>query len=434
MRAYDIIYKKREGGELSREEMEYLLSGYIAGEIPDYQAAAWCMAVYFQGMSPGETAVLTELMATSGEQVDLSQLNSFIADKHSTGGVGDKTTLVLAPLTAAAGLPVAKMSGRGLGHTGGTIDKLESIPGFNTSLSRQDFLDQVKRIGIAVAGQTGNLAPADKKLYALRDVTATVESIPLIASSIMSKKIAGGADGIVLDVKWGNGAFMREKDRARGLAESMVEIGENLGRKTGAVLTDMNQPLGRAVGNALEVREAIATLEGGGPDDLRELCLTLGGMMLKLAGKATTLEEGKEQLAGVLASGAAREKFRQLIVRQGGEPEVLENVDLLPRAGDIYEVKCQTPGYISGIKTREIGLAAVELGAGREKKDDTIDPAVGLELRKKIGDQVKSGDILVAIYYNGKEPSPKFISALRSCFMIEKTPPKTGKLICDMIN
>lgn len=433
MRAYDIIYKKREGGELSRQEIEFLLSGYIDGKIPDYQMAAWCMAVFFRGMTAEETALLTELMADSGELVDLSLLQGFVADKHSTGGVGDKTTLVLAPLIAAAGLPVAKMSGRGLGHTGGTIDKLEAIPGFNTALTRQKFLEQVEEIGIAVAGQTGNLAPADKKLYALRDVTATVESIPLIASSIMSKKIAGGADGIVLDVKWGNGAFMREKESARLLAETMVEIGENLGRKTGAILTDMNQPLGFAVGNSLEVKEALATLSGEGPADLQKLCLTLGGLMLVMADKADAVQEGKEILSDVLASGAAREKFSLLIDQQGGEPEVVNNPDLLPRADNILEVKSRKAGYITGFRTRKIGLAAAVLGAGREKKGDFIDPAVGLEIRCKIGDKVDEGESLVLVHHNNDYLEEDFLSSLRNCFIIEDGFSGSGDLICDII-
>ncbi|MFW5996065.1 MAG: pyrimidine-nucleoside phosphorylase [Halanaerobiaceae bacterium] len=433
MRAYDLIYKKREGGELSRKEIEYLLSGYIDGKIPDYQMAAWCMAVFFRGMTAEETALLTELMADSGDLVDLSLLQGFVADKHSTGGVGDKTTLVLAPLIAAAGLPVAKMSGRGLGHTGGTIDKLEAIPGFNTALTRQKFLEQVKEIGIAVAGQTGNLAPADKKLYALRDVTATVESIPLIASSIMSKKIAGGADGIVLDVKWGNGAFMREKERARLLAETMVEIGRNLGRKTGAILTDMNQPLGFAVGNSLEVKEALATLSGEGPADLQKLCLTLGGLMLVMADKADAVKEGKEILSDVLASGAAREKFRQLIVQQGGEPEVINNPDLLPRVDNVLEVKSREAGYVTGIRTRKIGLAAAVLGAGREKKGDSIDPAVGLEMRCKIGAKVNEGEPLVLVHHNNDHLEEDFLSSLRNCFTIEDGFSGSGDLICDII-
>lgn len=433
MRAYDIIYKKREGQKLTKEELEFLIKGYVEGDIPDYQMSAWAMAVYFQGMDAEETANLTMLMAESGDMIDLSPIKGVKVDKHSTGGVGDTTTLVLAPLVASAGIPVAKMSGRGLGHTGGTIDKLESIPNFNTSLSRDKFFENVNQHGVSVMGQTGNLTPADKKLYALRDVTATVESIPLIASSIMSKKLAGGADAIVLDVKTGNGAFMKDFESAKKLAEAMVAIGKNLGRNTAAYITDMNQPLGYAVGNALEVKEAIQTLKGQGPEDLTELCVELGAAMLQLAGKVEDLEAGKEILRENLKNGKALSKFAEMIKAQGGNAEVVEDLSLLPTAANTVEVKAEKAGCISEIKALDVGLAAMILGAGRENKDSEIDLAVGLELRKKKADQVKPGDTLAVLHYNDNKNLDEAKAKLLSAFTITEAKIEKDKLLYEII-
>ncbi|ADO77059.1 pyrimidine-nucleoside phosphorylase [Halanaerobium praevalens] len=433
MRAYDIIYKKREGQKLSKEELEFLVNGYVDSKIPDYQIAAWAMAVYFQGMDAQETANLTMLMAESGDMIDLSPISGIKVDKHSTGGVGDTTTLILAPLVASAGIPVAKMSGRGLGHTGGTIDKLESIPSFNTSLSRDKFFDNVNQHGVAVVGQTGNLTPADKKLYALRDVTATVESIPLIASSIMSKKLAGGADAIVLDVKTGNGAFMKDFENAKKLAEAMVAIGKEVGRDTAAYITDMNQPLGQAVGNALEVKEAIRTLKGKGPADLTELCVELGAGMLQLAGKVSSLDQGKELLRTKLKNGEALAKFGELITAQGGSAKVIKDLSLLPTAENKVEVKAEKSGYVSAIKALDVGLAAMILGAGRENKDSKIDLAVGLELKQKIADSVEKGDTLAVLHYNDSANLEEAKAKLLAAFTITKEKKNKNKLLYEII-
>ncbi|MGM0547892.1 MAG: pyrimidine-nucleoside phosphorylase [Bacillota bacterium] len=433
MRAYDIIYKKREGQKLSKEELEFLVNGYVDSKIPDYQIAAWAMAVYFQGMDAQETANLTMLMAESGDMIDLSPISGIKVDKHSTGGVGDTTTLILAPLVASAGIPVAKMSGRGLGHTGGTIDKLESIPSFNTSLSRDKFFDNVNQHGVAVVGQTGNLTPADKKLYALRDVTATVESIPLIASSIMSKKLAGGADAIVLDVKTGNGAFMKDFENAKKLAEAMVAIGKEVGRDTAAYITDMNQPLGQAVGNALEVKEAIRTLKGKGPADLTELCVELGAGMLQLAGKVSSLDQGKELLRTKLKNGEALAKFGELITAQGGSAKVIKDLSLLPTAENKVEVKAEKSGYVSAIKALDVGLAAMILGAGRENKDSKIDLAVGLELKQKIADSVEKGDTLAVLHYNDAANLEEAKAKLLAAFTITKEKKNKNKLLYEII-
>ena len=433
MRAYDIIYKKREGQKLNKEELKFLINGYVNGDIPDYQMSAWAMAVYFQGMDAEETADLTMVMAESGDMIDLSPIAGIKVDKHSTGGVGDTTTLILAPLVASAGIPVAKMSGRGLGHTGGTIDKLESIPDFNTSLSRDKFFDNVNQHGVAVVGQTGNLTPADKKLYALRDVTATVESIPLIASSIMSKKLAGGADAIILDVKTGSGAFMKDFADAKKLAEAMVAIGKEVGRDTAAYITDMNQPLGRAVGNALEVKEAIKTLQGEGPEDLTELCIELGAGMLQLAGKITDLEKGKEILRENLKNGKALAKFAEMITAQGGNAKVTEDLSLLPTADSTFEVKAEKDGYVSEIKALDVGLAAMILGAGRENKESKIDLAVGLELQKKTSDQVSKGDVLAVIHYNDSKNLEEAKKKLLEAFTITEVEKKKNKLIYEII-
>lgn len=430
MRVYDLILKKRNGGELNEGEIEYLIRGFTEGTIPDYQMAAFAMAVWFRGMTPKETAALTMAMANSGEVLDLSGIPGVKVDKHSTGGVGDKTTLVLAPLVAAAGVPVAKMSGRGLGHTGGTVDKLEAIPGFNTALSREEFLQQVREIGIAITGQTGNLAPADKKLYALRDVTATVDSIPLIASSVMSKKIAAGADAILLDVKAGSGAFMKTVDEAIRLAQTMVEIGTRVGRRTMALVTDMDQPLGRTVGNALEVAEAVETLQGRGPADLEELCLTLGAYMLFLAGKVATPDEGRVVLTEILHNGEALRKFQELVARQGGDGRVVEEPEkVLPQAKQVFRVEAEGRGFIQKIKADEIGFAAMCLGAGREKKEDTIDPAVGVVLRKKVGDSVKSGETLAELYVNDVSRLEEAMERVKKAFVLGPVRPFPGKMI-----
>lgn len=433
MRAYDIIHKKREGKKLSKEELEFLINGYVKGDIPDYQMSAWAMAVFFQGMDAEETANLTMLMAESGDMIDLSDIQGIKVDKHSTGGVGDTTTLILAPLVASAGIPVAKMSGRGLGHTGGTIDKLESIPDFNTSMSRDRFIDNVNQHGVAVVGQTGNLTPADKKLYALRDVTATVESIPLIAGSIMSKKIAGGANAIVLDVKTGSGAFMKEMEEARELARTMVAIGEKVGRKTTAFITDMNQPLGYAVGNALEVKEAVETLRGNGPEDLRNLCIELGAGMLELAGRVGDLEEGRELLRKKLENGDALKKFTELIAAQEGNPEIVDDFNLLPKTDKKVELKAEQDGYISGIEALEVGISAMLLGAGRETKDSEIDLAVGIVLEKKVGDKVKKGETLAVLHVDDEKNLEEAKSKLAAAFCYSKEKPEQKELIYEII-
>jgi pyrimidine-nucleoside phosphorylase len=400
MRMVDLIAKKRDGKELTTEEINFVIDGYTKGDIPDYQVSAFAMAIYFQDMMERERADLTMAMVNSGETIDLSAIEGVKVDKHSTGGVGDTTTLVLAPLVAALDIPVAKMSGRGLGHTGGTIDKLEAIEGFHVEITKDEFVNLVNNHKIAVIGQTGNLTPADKKLYALRDVTATVNSIPLIASSIMSKKIAAGSDAIVLDVKTGAGAFMKTAEDAKELAHAMVSIGNNVGRKTMAVISDMSQPLGRAIGNSLEVQEAIDTLRGHGPEDLEELCFALGRQMVFLAGKASSLEEAEEKLKEVITNGKALEKFKEFIANQGGNPEVVDDPNKLPQAAYKIEVPAKEGGVVAEIVADEIGTAAMLLGAGRATKESEIDLAVGLMLNKKIGDAVKAGESLVTIHAN----------------------------------
>ncbi|ARB40190.1 MULTISPECIES: pyrimidine-nucleoside phosphorylase [Mammaliicoccus] len=403
MRMVDVIAKKRDGKELTKEEIEFFVKGYTAGDIPDYQASSLAMAIYFQDMTDEERANLTMAMVESGDQIDLSEIEGIKVDKHSTGGVGDTTTLVLAPLVAALDVPVAKMSGRGLGHTGGTIDKLEAVEGFHVEISEQEFIDLVNKDKVAVIGQTGNLTPADKKLYGLRDVTGTVNSIPLIASSIMSKKIAAGADAIVLDVKTGAGAFMKTIEDSELLAHAMVKIGNNVGRNTMAIISDMSQPLGRAIGNGLEVKEAIETLKDEGPEDLTELVLTLGSQMVVLAKKAETLDEAREKLLEVIQNGKALEKFKVFLENQGGDGSVVDDVTKLPQAQYTFEVKAETSGYVSHIVADEIGVASMLLGAGRATKDDIIDLAVGLVLNKKVGDKVEAGESLVTIYANQED-------------------------------
>ncbi|WP_456048092.1 pyrimidine-nucleoside phosphorylase [Abiotrophia defectiva] len=405
MRVVDLIEKKQAGLALSQEEIKFLIAGYTDGTIPDYQMSALAMAIYFQGMTEEEASYLTMAMVKSGDEIDLSAIHGVKVDKHSTGGVGDTTTLVLAPLVAACGVPVAKMSGRGLGHTGGTIDKLEAIPGFSVTLSPQDFIDHVNRYKIAVVGQSGNLTPADKKLYALRDVTGTVQSIPLIASSIMSKKIAAGADAIVLDVKTGEGAFMKTLADAETLAHTMVKIGHQVGRKTLAVISDMSQPLGYMIGNALEVKEAIQTLQGKGPEDLTELCLVLGGQMLLAANQVSSLEEGKALLQEQIDSGRALEVFKTFLANQGGDTRIVDNPDLLPQARYQIPFLAQSAGLVSQWVADEVGVAAMMLGAGRETKEDIIDPAVGIELCVKVGDPIQAGQPLAILHSNREDVS-----------------------------
>jgi pyrimidine-nucleoside phosphorylase len=397
---YDLIMKKRNGEELSSEEINFIISGYTKGEIPDYQVSALLMAIYFRKMNKRETADLTTAMVNSGEVVDLSAIKGIKVDKHSTGGVGDTTTLVLGPIVAAAGVPVAKMSGRGLGHTGGTIDKLESFDNFSVEMPIEKFIEDVNKYKIAIGGQTANLAPADKKLYSLRDVTATVDNLSLIASSIMSKKIASGADAIVLDVKTGSGAFMKDEESSFELAKAMVDIGTHVGRNTIAVITEMDQPLGFAVGNALEVKEAIDTLRGEGPEDLTELCLTLGAHMLVLGDKANNAEEARDILTDIIASGKGIEKLKELVEAQGGNSEFVTNPDLMPSPEIIEPVKAVKTGYVKGIKADDIGRAALVLGAGRETKESIIDLSVGIVIHKKIGDYVLEGEAIATIYAN----------------------------------
>lgn len=399
---YDIIEKKRDGKELTAEEIKYVIDGYTDGSIPDYQLSAWLMAVYFRSMTNEESASLTHRMATSGTTVDLSAVNGIKVDKHSTGGVGDSTTLCLAPLVASVGVPVAKMSGRGLGHTGGTLDKLESIPGFNIELSDEEFIRLINENGLAVMGQTSNLAPADKKIYSLRDVTATVNSIPLIASSIMSKKIASGADAIVLDVKVGSGAFMTNLEEAKQLAKVMVSIGKQNGKKTVAIISNMDEPLGYALGNALELKEAIDTLKGVGPSDLTELCLTLGSHMVVLGGVANHIAEAREMLEQNIKNGKALAYLKRFIKAQGGDDTVVDHPDKLPKAAYTVDLLAPKSGVVQAIDANKIGVATMMLGAGRSTKDDTIDLSVGIVLHKKVGDQVDKNTPLLTIHANHK--------------------------------
>lgn len=397
MRMYDIIAKKRDGGELSLEELQFAVTGYTDGSIPDYQMSALLMAIYLNGMTKRETAQLTDCMARSGDMVDLSAIKGVKVDKHSTGGVGDKTTLVVAPIVAACGVKMAKMSGRGLGHTGGTVDKMEAIPGMKTSLDRAAFFKQVNEIGISVIGQSGNLAPADKKMYALRDVTATVGCIPLIASSIMSKKLAAGSDAILLDVKTGNGAFMKTLDDSIALAQAMVDIGEHNGRRTAALVTDMDTPLGFAIGNSMEVTEAIQTLHGNGPEDFTTVCLDLAGGLLELAGLGS-FEQCHALAKEMMENGRGLAKLRDMVAAQGGDVRMIDDPALFEQAQVAYEVKAPQGGYLARMDTEKIGISAVLLGAGREKKEDTIDFSAGIMLRKKAGDAVEKGDTLAVFY------------------------------------
>lgn len=418
MRAVDVIHKKRGGAELSREELRFLVSGYVRGDIPDYQMSAFLMAVCFQGMTARETSELTLFMADSGDRIDLSPIKGIKVDKHSTGGVGDKTTLIVLPVAAACGVTAAKMSGRGLGHTGGTIDKLESIPGFQTQLPRERFFEIVRDCGLSVIGQSGNICPADKKIYALRDVTATVESIPLIASSIMSKKIAAGADKILLDVKTGSGAFMKKTEDAQALAREMVEIGRNAGRQTVALITDMDTPLGLCVGNALEIIEVCDTLRGRGPDDLTELCLELAGQMIALAGKAPDAEGGKKRARAALEDGSAFEKLKEMTAAQGGDVSYLMDTGKFPLSGVRMPVYAPQEGYIAAIDAETCGLAAMQLGAGREDKESAIDHGAGIVIRRGKGAYVQKGDEIAVLYGGSRErcdaAGDLYLSALRT--------------------
>ncbi len=400
MRMVDLIAKKRDGQSLSKEEIEWIVTGYTNGEIPDYQMSALTMAIFYQDMTDQEITNLTLAMANSGDVVNLENIEGIKVDKHSTGGVGDTTTLVLAPLVASVGVPVAKMSGRGLGYTGGTLDKLQAIPGFQIELSEEKFVELVNESKVAVIGQSGNLAPADKKLYALRDVTATVDSIPLIASSIMSKKIAAGADAIVLDVTTGDGAFMKNIEDAKRLASTMVQIGKLANRQTMAVISDMSQPLGEAIGNSLEVVEAIETLQGKGPKDLEEMCYVLGSQMVVLAKKADTLEQAREMLEEALHSGKAFAKFKEMVANQGGDVSVIDHPEKLLTAKYEIELPAKQSGVITKLVANELGIAAMMLGAGRKTKEDTIDFAVGLKLRKKVGEAIQEGESVLTIYAN----------------------------------
>lgn len=433
MRMYDIIMKKRSGCELTKEEIQFVVEGYTKGEIPDYQVSALMMAIYFQKMTREETAALTMAMAHSGDVLDLSAISGIKVDKHSTGGVGDKTSLALTPMVAACGIPVAKMSGRGLGHTGGTIDKLESFPGFRTDLSSQQFIDQVNRIGIAIMGQTADLAPADKKLYALRDVTATVDNLSLIASSIMSKKLAAGADAIVLDVKTGSGAFMKTEEDAMSLAQEMVRIGKDAGRRTMAVVSDMDQPLGYAVGNALEVKEAIDTLMGKGPEDFKELCLTLGSCMLIVGRKAKDHQEAADMLLATLEDGSALKKFAEFVEAQGGDSTAVYDTERLPKAGIIQPIVALRDGYISRIICDEIGIASLILGGGRETKTSKIDLSVGLVLTAKVGDYVKAGEPLAWIHANDEQKAQEAQKRFLSAYQFSDKPVMPHKLIKTII-
>ncbi|PYG87595.1 pyrimidine-nucleoside phosphorylase [Ruminiclostridium sufflavum DSM 19573] len=433
MRMYDIIEKKRDGFELDSEEIRYFITEYCSGNIPDYQAAALLMAIFLRGMNERETADLTTIMAHSGDMVDLSEIPGIKADKHSTGGVGDKTTLILAPIVAACGIPVAKMSGRGLGHTGGTIDKLEAIPGFNTAISREVFIKNVKETGISIAGQTGNLAPADKKIYALRDVTATVNNISLIASSIMSKKLASGADRIVLDVKTGSGAFMKSLEDSVKLAREMVKIGENTGRRTVAVVTDMDIPLGYAVGNSLEIIEAIEALKNKGPRDLMEVSFELAARLLEIC-ELGTLDECKQMVREAVESGRAILKLEELIERQGGNKRVINDYSLFPQAAYKYDYISQYDGYIASMKTDTIGVASLELGAGRETKESSIDYAAGILFRKKTGDHVEKGDIIASLYTNKQEKISPACALLDKAIHFCESKPEIKPLILAYID
>ncbi len=433
MRISDIIIKKRDGGTLTKDEIQFFVNGYTAGEIPDYQASALLMAIYFQGLSKEETYQLTAAMRDSGDVADLAAIEGIKVDKHSTGGVGDKTTLIVAPLAAACGVPIAKMSGRGLGFTGGTVDKMESIPGFKTSLEEREFFRLVNETGLSVIGQTGHIAPADKKIYALRDVTGTVENLSLITSSIMSKKLASGSDAIVLDVKCGDGAFMDTAEKAEQLGSMMVEIGNADGKKTIAVITDMEQPLGKAVGNSLEVIEAIETLKGNGPADIMELSLGLAGMMIYAGGKAATPEEGKAMAKAALENGGGLAKMRAFIAGQGGDADVIDNYGLFGSAAFAKDVLAEDDGFVSVLRAKQVGLASQHAGAGRASKEDVIDMTAGIYLHKKAGDAVKAGDILATVYGSDENKVKVAAGELANAYVIGDDRPEIGRLIHKVI-
>jgi pyrimidine-nucleoside phosphorylase len=433
MRTVDLIQRKRDGGELTPEEIEYLVGGYTTGDIPDYQMSAFLMAVYFSGMTDREVSSLTECMLRSGESVDLSAVPGMKVDKHSTGGVGDKTSLIVAPLAAAAGVIVPMMSGRALGHTGGTLDKLESIPGFRTNLSAEEVQKQLAEIGLCFIGQTNQLVPADLKLYALRDVTATVESIPLIASSIMSKKLAEGVDALVLDVKVGAGAFMKKQVDARRLAQMMVGIGRRMDKKVQALITDMSQPLGFAVGNALEVMEASQTLQNAGPHDLTKLSLELAARMIHLGKQSATLDEARRIAEQHLVDGSGFKKFKQAVAAQGGNPQALDKFELLPNATGMREVVSPRGGYVTSIDAEDIGAASNLIGAGREKREDAIDPAVGIILEVKAGEKVDAGSVLCRLYYTGEERVELAAEMVEDAFRISGQKPDERELILEVV-
>ena len=433
MRTVDLIQRKRDGAELSPGEIEFLVEGYTNGDIPDYQMSAFLMAVYFSGMSDREVSRLTECMLRSGDTVDLSQIPGVKVDKHSTGGVGDKTSLIVAPLAAAAGVVVPMMSGRALGHTGGTLDKLESIPGFRTDLSAEEFQKQLAELGLCFIGQTDRLAPADRKLYALRDVTATVESIPLISSSIMSKKLAEGVDALVLDIKVGNGAFMKKQVDARRLAQTMVGIARRMDKKAQALITDMSQPLGYAVGNALEVMEASQTLQNAGPTDLTKLSIELAARMIFLGKQTATLDEARRAAEQHLVDGSGYKKLKQVVAAQGGNPQALDRFELLPNATGMREIASPRGGYVSIIDARDIGAASNMIGAGRDRKEDAIDPAVGIILEVKIGEKVEAGSVLCRLYYTKEDRVEEAAGMVEDAFRISAQKPDERELILEVV-
>jgi pyrimidine-nucleoside phosphorylase/thymidine phosphorylase len=433
LRVVDVIQKKRDGGELLAQEIDFLIRGYARGEVPDYQAAAFTMAVFFKGMTPAETVALTTSMMNTGEVLDLSELPGPRADKHSTGGVGDKTSLILAPLAAACGVYVPMISGRGLGHTGGTLDKLEAIPGFNVRLSLARFREVLRDCGLGLIGQTPEIAPADRKLYALRDVTATVESLPLISASIMSKKMAEGIDALVLDVKCGDGAFLRSRDEARTLAQTMQKIGTGMGKRVAALITDMEQPLGRYAGNALEVAESIETLKGRGPKDLESLSVELAAWMVALAGRAPALDAARARVREALASGAGLERLRRVIELQGGNPRVCDDLSLLPQAPEKVVVRAERDGRVARLAARAIGHASMLLGGGRETVDGAIDPSVGFVFHKKVGDPVAVGEPIVTVHAGKASRLETALARLREAISVESEAPVRGPLVLEVL-
>ena len=433
MQTYELIKKKRSGGELTREELTYLIEGYTRGNIPDYQISAFMMAVYFQGMTDNETYNYTDLLLHSGTTIDLSVLKKISVDKHSTGGVGDKVSIPLSPLVAAAGVPVPMISGRGLGHTGGTLDKLESIPGFRVNLTKKEFLSALKKYNMAMMGQTADIVPADKKLYALRDVTGTIESMPLIVGSILSKKLAEGANGIVFDVKTGSGAFMHKRMHAMQLAMALVKMAKKFGQKSVALVTDMDQPLGNAVGNALEIRESIALLQGKGPEDLEKIVAELGGYMLLLGKKAKTQKEGRNKIYQLIENGEGLKWFKLMVKAQGGNPKIVDNPELLPTAKHLHVIKSEISGYLHELDAMKIGRGSVLLGAGRERIESIIDPAVGIMHHKKVGDQVEKGEPVMTIHYNEKAKLNLSLPLFMESFEVKPAPAKTNPLIMDII-